>query len=679
MLLAAIQSDAVLPIKARAARLLGDLGVQDACPVFRAWLGDVRADPSLRREAARALGALQDPKSRDLLVRYLDADLLTAAEALGRLGEDVVLPDLLATLSRPLDGNAQAVLGVALCRLGSRAGVDLLLNLAFRLDGPEVIQGIQGLKTCVEPGLTVPTRVVPDRSEVYQLQLRWNRDCTTLPLTVGPPEPSAALGARIDRMAAEVGTHATEKERKQHHLILVALRTPAASALIRSPARHRDDMAWEDVVRMLVDMGPYAVAPLVAALSDPDPAVVVDAVKALAGLPVQARKFPALPALLARAEPVALKLLAEKRAENPEIRGSVVALLGWIGGPGSGPALAAVLKDGTGESSSTRQAAALSLGLAGAVHQRSDVWSVVQDASNPRTLRLEAAFAASLLGEPRAIGMLVESLDQGPEAIPYLRRLSGWTTFGYEADPDGAVERWKTWWKKYATVIRPDPRRVKLELLWERENQVFRRDVTEDWLAGLGQKARWFDRVDQEARCLPLRARMIPALTRAVQSSPDPCLRFHAVQIMAILGERAAVPSLMHALKDSSALVRSTAAEALGLIGRDFGYEDYSRGLRAGLIPLLQDEDPYVRVQASMALARLRYPDGIPALIELLGHARPGVVDFAWITLRTITDGKDHDFNPQGALRLRQKAVSDLKAWWKREGNTFRPHLPRGR
>jgi HEAT repeat protein len=289
---------------------------------------------------------------------------------------------------------------------------------------------------------------------------------------------------------------------------------------------------------------------------------------------------------------------------------------------------------------------------------------------------VEAGFSSALLGEPRAIGRLIEFVAESGRPVPYLRRLSGWTYFGYDVDRTGAVERWTRWWKKYAAVIRVNPTRVKMELLWERENEVFRRDLLHDWLSGLGSQARWIDRVDQEARCLPLAVRMMPTLEQVVRTGKDPWIRFHAVQMMAILGERAAVPALVHALGDPMPLVRSTAAEGLGLIGRDFGYEDYSLGLRAALLPRLEDPDPYVRTQTALALARVRFADGVPVLIDALTHPDPGAQDFAWMTLRKVTGGKDFDFNPNASLPARRNAVAALRAWWKKEGKTFRPYLP---
>jgi len=672
----AIEADERLAVQARAARLLGDLGARTAADRFTTWLADEKTDPTLRREAARALGRLRIPSARDLLVAYLDKDLAVAAEALGRIGEDVVLPDLVAQLLKPMDGREQAVVGLALGRLGSRAGIDLLFNLAFRPTGDEVIEAIRGLKECLDPELVVPAEVVPERTAVYRLQMRWNRESTTMPLRVGPPAPSTALRARLESLAGEVGTHRTEAERRRYHVIMVSLRRPAAEALIETFARDLASEAQDEVTRILVDMGPYAVAPLVNALTGEKPLVLTNALRVLARLPVQGRRFPGLQPLLVKTETPALVVLYSGKADDPSTRVELMDLLGWVGGQASAAPLSAVLTDKGGEAPSVRLAAARSLGLIGMIEGRKPLWTVVEDPRESLVLRAEAAFSSALLGEPRAIGRLIELLDESDRPIPFLRRLSSWTYFGYEVDGAGAVARWKRWWKKYAAVIRVNSTRVKLELLWERENEVFRRDLRRDWLAGLGSRARWIDRVDQEARCLPIAVRMMPTLEEVVRRGEDGWIRFHAVQMMAILGERAAVPALVRALRDPVPLVRSTAAEGLGLIGRDFGYEDYSLGLKAALLPRLEDADPYVRIQTALALARLRYADGVPALIDALDHPDPGAQDFAWMTLRKVTDGRDFDFNPQASLAARRKAVAALRAWWEKEGKTFRPYLP---
>jgi len=626
-------------------------------------------DPGVRKASVEALLKVLDNKPRP--ESRIQARIF---KALGNLGDDQILPDLLAQLTRPLDGHAQVALGVALCKLGARAGVDLLLNVAFRPSGSEVLEAIQGLKTCVDEDLPVPSQVVPDRSAVYGLQLRWNRVCVALPLRVGPASPSPGLRARIESLVARIGKEASPTERQETFMILVALRDRAAKELIRAFTRY--PAAEEEIVRILVKMGPYAMTSLVEALEATDLRKVRGAVRALGDMPVQSRTFPCLSLLLARSETAVLGLL--KRVQG-DLRVAVLDLVGWVGAEASRVPLSAVLLDPKGEGAAARLAAARSLGLIGAEKGREALWTVAGDPGQALGLRCQAAFSCALLGDKRGTGKLVALLEEGSIPIPYLRRLSGWVYFGHEVDPGGAIRRWQTWWKNYAAVIRVNPRQVKMELLWQRENRVFRRELMEDWLAGLGSDRKWIDRVDQEARILPMFVRMIPTLEEVARTSGDAWIRFHAVQMMATCGERAAVPALVHALKDPVARVRATAAEGLGFIGRDFEYEDYSLGLKAGLNPLLQDSDPYVRIQVALALARLRYADGIPVLLRALEHADAAVVDLAWITLRKVTGGKDFDFNPHGPLHQRQAALKQLHAWWEQQGKTFRPLLPASR
>ncbi|MBN2490573.1 MAG: HEAT repeat domain-containing protein [Planctomycetes bacterium] len=678
-LLGALGAERPLAVRARAARILGDRGARAAAPQFLAWLADPGTDPTLRREAARAAGRLRLGEARDPLVGLLADDPEIAAEALAELGDDVVVPDLLARLLEPLDGRGQVAVGVALCRLGARAGVDLLLSAAFRPEGDEVLAAIDGLRRCLAPALEVPERVVPDRSAVYALQLRWNRECASMPLPVGPSEPSAALCARLDRLASEVGSASSPAARRRRHVVLVGARAPAARALVRLHARDLAPPAREEACRILVDLGPYAVAPLLEALHSERPGIVRGALHALGRLAVQGRRFPALEALLAGAEGDVLALLESGCAADPATRRELVDALGWIGGEAAGCALAPIAANRQGEPPEVRLQAVRSLGLAGAVAARERLERIAEDAGESDAMRIEAAFAGALVGNPRAIGILIDLLAEGKPAVEALRRLSGWTYFGHELDPAAAVVRWQRWWERYAAVIRVKPDQVKRELLWERENEVYRRELEEEWLGGLAGGKRWIDRVDQEARCLPVAIRMLPTLRRAVRESPDRWIRFHAVQMMAILGERAAVPALVGALQDPEAMVRSTAAEGLGLIGRDFAYEDYSAALRTALVPRLADPDPYTRLQAALALARLRYADGIPALIDALEHPSPAVVDFAWTTLRRVMGGRDFGFRPAGALAERRRAVSALRAWWAEAGKDFRPELPAAR
>jgi len=100
--------------------------------------------------------------------------------------------------------------------------------------------------------------------------------------------------------------------------------------------------------------------------------------------------------------------------------------------------------------------------------------------------------------------------------------------------------------------------------------------------------------------------------------------RKHAAEVLGSLGPAAgaAVPSLIDALKDSSANVRSAAARALGEIGNEAAV--------SALLGLLEDDDAYVRSAAAKALGLIGTEAAVPPLIVSLNdgvsHVRVAVI-----------------------------------------------------
>jgi hypothetical protein len=93
----------------------------------------------------------------------------------------------------------------------------------------------------------------------------------------------------------------------------------------------------------------------------------------------------------------------------------------------------------------------------------------------------------------------------------------------------------------------------------------------------------------------------LPDLIALLKSNASPRFRARIADELGRRGEEAAkaVPALLDALDDKSALVKASAVLALGNIGGD------AATLRLKLTPLLQDRNPDVKMSAQTALARL--------------------------------------------------------------------------
>jgi len=140
---------------------------------------------------------------------------------------------------------------------------------------------------------------------------------------------------------------------------------------------------------------------------------------------------------------------------------------------------------------------------------------------------------------------------------------------------------------------------------------------------------------------LPSLAKAAPALAAFIQTTTDDGLRFDAAETLGNLGRGAApiAPSLIEMLGDANEKVRSEAAHVLGRIRRLRSPESEEHRAAAhalgglgcaaasavpDLIPLLEDEDRFVREQAVSALGSLGSAAAIPHLIDVMEKQGPG-------------------------------------------------------
>lgn len=90
----------------------------------------------------------------------------------------------------------------------------------------------------------------------------------------------------------------------------------------------------------------------------------------------------------------------------------------------------------------------------------------------------------------------------------------------------------------------------------------------------------------------------------------------------------------------------------------------------AHVVPMLSDEDVFVRMVSAQVLGGLRAKVAAPALIAALDDDRSAVREAAVVALRSIT-GQKFNFDPVGKVQERARALESWRSWWKRSGSEF--------
>ncbi|MFT7677451.1 MAG: hypothetical protein ACI8QC_001429 [Planctomycetota bacterium] len=88
------------------------------------------------------------------------------------------------------------------------------------------------------------------------------------------------------------------------------------------------------------------------------------------------------------------------------------------------------------------------------------------------------------------------------------------------------------------------------------------------------------------------------------------------------------------------------------------------------LVPMLGDEDLFVRMATARAMMDLDGRAGVPGLIETLEDSSGAVREAAMVALRKIA-GRDFGFEPLASDADRAKRVKAWRTWWKKEGTAF--------
>ncbi len=168
---------------------------------------------------------------------------------------------------------------------------------------------------------------------------------------------------------------------------------------------------------------------------------------------------------------------------------------------------------------------------------------------------------------------------------------------------------------------------------------------------------------------------VVPVLVKALKM-PGSRLRYNAIEVMSIIHDPRAVPSLLEAAKNVGDITR-VRAHALRVAVRLAPLEALST-LRA----LVQDQHDTMRRTVAFEARHVRHPDAVSLLIALLAdrerHVSIAALESFWRLTRW--EGPPHDW--QGSTRDQRIAwAREWRAWWeetlkKREAAPDTPPAP---
>jgi hypothetical protein len=166
------------------------------------------------------------------------------------------------------------------------------------------------------------------------------------------------------------------------------------------------------------------------------------------------------------------------------------------------------------------------------------------------------------------------------------------------------------------------------------------------------------NRMDALAARIDSLADLLNAQQQTLQAQPGPVAAAPAQAEAAAPGadptQQAALEALKRGLQDKDAGRRFDAVDKV-LKGR-------FKQLAPNLLPLLEDEDPFVRMRAMQALGDFNYADAVPALFEVIDDSSITVRKTAAEQLVRLT-GYDPGFDARAGKPERDKAVKKWRDW----------------
>jgi HEAT repeat protein len=160
--------------------------------------------------------------------------------------------------------------------------------------------------------------------------------------------------------------------------------------------------------------------------------------------------------------------------------------------------------------------------------------------------------------------------------------------------------------------------------------------------------------------------------------APSGSLGLSALNREATMGPEAAREAALELIGEDDSDVRFAAAYVLALVGIEAGSADRLR-------PLLDVEDPSIRLLAAQTLAAAGVGEGVPVLISLLASDDPlphtGEDLRVWqVARRTLLDvtGEDLGLGEAADVEAASATIPDWERWWASAQGSFTPEDPEG-
>jgi HEAT repeat protein len=615
ILLAALR-DPGTEVRLHVAEILGDLRDPGATTALLERLSDPQELSNVRHTAAQALGKIGDRAAApaliaaavqgDFWVRY------AAVEALGRLGDERAVGALLRLMQQ--DAWTRPAIVQALGNIGQ---VDAVPALVAALDDNNDAVRMATMEALI--------KIVVEPHAADQL----------------PPEKLAELRRLIPAspLLRELHARAAPSSAYAAHLLGWLLLPEALPDLIAALG-YSDEAVRYAAVEALLRYGPTARAPLVDALSNPEPLIRENAAELLG--------------MLADASAVPI-LLAHRQDENINVRQAVLRALGSLGGEAAYEGLLQALEDPATQDTAlgilgqlrhsslagglthylqrylyegkpaTRWAAAQALSLFG---DETSVSILLNATRLPdETIRRPAADALARVRGNRAVNVLIEALGdrdwlvrqkavEALSSIPDGRAVAALLPMAN--DPEWRVRK-----ALVAGLGRVNDGRIyePLQQLTRDSDRWVRRAVmdaavaledsraSEILLRGLKDE----ELAVRRAALVSLGRRRDPGTAPAVEAllaDPDVLIRHVAVRVAAQVGGPRAAERIAQLADDPVESIRMETAEALA----DLGSEESIDALET----LLQDQSAEVRKRAAEALAHVGTVRAAEALVGAL-------------------------------------------------------------
>lgn len=650
-----------------AARLLGESKASEAVAPLLDRLQSETAEYVLR-ELANALGAIGDPAARDGLRELLKKRPSAAAGALAALGDQASIPEIIRALLVAREPKERVALGIALCRLGVRSGMDPLAQNA----GAPGALGREAYETLT--ALLTETPPPQDPAAPHKVITQWwpsHRETTHLKNEIEQPGPE--LDAAIQELLKSLWSDEDAK-RMDSENVLIKLENLSVPYLIRELVGPNGGRAGQ----LLSRLGKSSMGPLSAALESPDPALRREAAELLSEMKASDHA----PALIEMA----------KRSTDPEdveIAFQAAAILS------PKDAIPVLREAALAEDRSRHAPAARALGQIGdeeAATVLEELGKRMEGASGSE--RVAVANALLRCGKISGIPILAEAVRDPDrsvqaEAMDLLQvatgRYFGFASGASEADRAAAIARFGTFWEQTEQGTKGfslDVQTLKNFDRSQKPNHQIRVQIADSLRdigsASLEKRERAETVLSQSYRlwALPVLLDSLPRLDGAARDS--------AAAMLAGFVDRRTIPTLLELLKDGSPLVRRLAAEGLGSLASKLYEEEGSLVLPDLKAAFEKEAQPQARIAMAHSLGAYGDGCGVPTLIGYLKVQRSAefpkaawVRDEAFMALRDLakeaTSGKDFGFEANASATARAAAVEAWEKWWAEKGKDFAP------